>query len=263
MLGYGGTDKPEEYTQYLHSLLAQDLVDLLDHEAVTDVIALGHDWGSRTASALAHLHPDRFIGFGFFAVGYSAPNTSTTYDQLQAQLTQLLGYNNFGYWEFFASPDAGEVILKHTESFWDILYTKDTRTWLYNMCPPGAIRVFIETDSRTPRDPAMDQLHRIYDKEFAKAGFGGPLNYYKIAVSAEELEDGKKVPLENYKVQKPVFIGCTKRDVICLPALAQATARQFCPQATIETFDAGHWVLAQAPNEVNSALEKWINSIVA
>ena len=44
MLGYGGTDKPEEYTQYLHSLLARDLIDILDHEEVTNVIAVGHDW---------------------------------------------------------------------------------------------------------------------------------------------------------------------------------------------------------------------------
>jgi pimeloyl-ACP methyl ester carboxylesterase len=44
MLGYGGTDKPEEYTEYLHTLLAQDLVDILDHEEVTDAIAVGHDW---------------------------------------------------------------------------------------------------------------------------------------------------------------------------------------------------------------------------
>lgn len=77
------------------------------------------------------------------------------------------------------------------------------------MCPPGAIRVFIESDSRTPRDPALDQvsahefelglrfliprqLRRIHEKEFAKGGFSAPLNYYKVAISAEELEDSKR-----------------------------------------------------------------------
>jgi pimeloyl-ACP methyl ester carboxylesterase len=43
-LGYGGTDKPKESSAYVHSRLAQDLVDILDHENVTDVIAIGHDW---------------------------------------------------------------------------------------------------------------------------------------------------------------------------------------------------------------------------
>lgn len=43
-LGYGGTDKPKESKAYVHSRLAQDLVDIIDHENVTDVIAIGHDW---------------------------------------------------------------------------------------------------------------------------------------------------------------------------------------------------------------------------
>ena len=44
MLGYGGTDKPRESSFYVHSLLAKDLLDILDHEKVTDVFAIGHDW---------------------------------------------------------------------------------------------------------------------------------------------------------------------------------------------------------------------------
>ena len=43
--------------------------------------------GSRTNSSLAHLHADRFIGFGFFAVGYTAPNTSINYDELQTRVS--------------------------------------------------------------------------------------------------------------------------------------------------------------------------------
>lgn len=44
LLGYGGTDKPAESSAYVHSLLARDMVDILDHENVTDVIAVAHDW---------------------------------------------------------------------------------------------------------------------------------------------------------------------------------------------------------------------------
>lgn len=44
MLGYGGTDKPADYKEYLHTLLAKDLVDILDHEKLSNVIAIGHDW---------------------------------------------------------------------------------------------------------------------------------------------------------------------------------------------------------------------------
>lgn len=43
-LGYGGTDKPTDKAEYVQSAVAQDLVDILDHEKATDVVAVGHDW---------------------------------------------------------------------------------------------------------------------------------------------------------------------------------------------------------------------------
>jgi hypothetical protein len=43
-LGYGGTDKPKESSAYVHSLLAKDMVDILDHEKAANVVAIGHDW---------------------------------------------------------------------------------------------------------------------------------------------------------------------------------------------------------------------------
>lgn len=43
MLGYGGTDKPEDLAAYTGSLLVQDLVDILDAERVDKVIVIGHD----------------------------------------------------------------------------------------------------------------------------------------------------------------------------------------------------------------------------
>ncbi len=44
MLGYGGTARPIETEAYKSSLITKDLVDILDHEGVQRVIAIGHDW---------------------------------------------------------------------------------------------------------------------------------------------------------------------------------------------------------------------------
>ncbi|RXW14559.1 hypothetical protein EST38_g11299 [Candolleomyces aberdarensis] len=262
MLGYGGTDKPADHKEYLHSLLARDLVDILEHEKVTNVIAMGHDWGSKTTSVLANLFSGHFLGFAFFALGYIPPNPSKPFAELEEEITKAIGYNTLGYWGLFAAPDAVELVENHIESFWDLIHPKDPRIWKYNSCPPGASRVFLESDSRTPRDPAHQELQPVYEKEFSKGGWVGPLNYYKAALDGD-MEDSKKIPLENYTIKKPVFIGCTKKDVICVPAFQKAVAAQFCPQVTIEEFDAGHWVLTDVPEEVNSALDKWISSIVA
>lgn len=44
MLGYGGTDKPTEPAAYKGTLMAKDMVDILDAENVEKAIAIGHDW---------------------------------------------------------------------------------------------------------------------------------------------------------------------------------------------------------------------------
>jgi soluble epoxide hydrolase/lipid-phosphate phosphatase len=44
MLGYGGTDKPTDASLYLHTAIAQDLLDILDAEKVEKSVVIGHDW---------------------------------------------------------------------------------------------------------------------------------------------------------------------------------------------------------------------------
>ena len=44
MLGYGETDKPEDFKLYRPKLICQDIVDILDHEGVGKCVGIGHDW---------------------------------------------------------------------------------------------------------------------------------------------------------------------------------------------------------------------------
>ncbi|KAF6751029.1 Alpha/Beta hydrolase protein [Ephemerocybe angulata] len=260
-LGYGGTDAPEDANAYLHSFLAKDQVEILEHENVKEVFAVGHDWGAKTTSVIANLFQDRFLGFGFLSLGYLPPNTELTYEQTGELLKQALGYENFGYWGFFSAPDANETIQKHKESFWDLVHARDSRLPKYALCPTGAIRVWLESDSRTAHAPYVTkELSQIYEKEFTKNGYHGPLNFYKITVSGADMEDAKAIPLAQYPISKPVFFGGTSKDVVCPPALSGRSLTQFCPKATTHIFEAGHWVLLEKPDELNAELEKWIES---
>lgn len=44
MLGYGGTDKPIDPELYAGTLIAKDILDILEIEPGTRVVVLGHDW---------------------------------------------------------------------------------------------------------------------------------------------------------------------------------------------------------------------------
>lgn len=44
LLGYGGTDKPTEPEAYKLKKMADEVVQILDHEGVKKVLGVGHDW---------------------------------------------------------------------------------------------------------------------------------------------------------------------------------------------------------------------------
>lgn len=50
MLGYGGSSKPTDLTLHKPSLMVKDLIELLDCEKISKVIAIGHDWYVAIAS---------------------------------------------------------------------------------------------------------------------------------------------------------------------------------------------------------------------
>ena len=94
--------------------------------------------------------------------------------------------------EFFTAPDGPDVLKNHIESFNDIFYAQNGRIWRFNMCPEGAIRIFVESNSRAPRLPSITEdqwKHR--NRVFGKFGFDGPLNYYRINLNGETTEDDK------------------------------------------------------------------------
>lgn len=44
LLGYGDTDKPIALEEYANSKMSAHVARILDHEGLTEVIGVGHDW---------------------------------------------------------------------------------------------------------------------------------------------------------------------------------------------------------------------------
>ena len=63
MLGYGGTEKPSDASEYSAKKLCDDLTALLDaamgRGSKRRVIVVGHDWGSHIAGRFALWYPER------------------------------------------------------------------------------------------------------------------------------------------------------------------------------------------------------------
>ena len=146
LLGYGGTDKPLDPAEYIGRKMAQDAVDIVNHENVQNVVAVGHDWfvilrlcqrsihqltlmcvncrGAFLVSRLAYYHQERFLGFAFLAAPYM-PVTGTEFnvEAVNTQLEQMFGYRPYGYQEFLCEDGAAAILKEHVRRF--LFFVKD------------------------------------------------------------------------------------------------------------------------------------------
>lgn len=55
------------------------------------------DRGSFFTSRLANLHAERFLGFAFVTMGYTAPYPDVSLEEKVKEASERLGYSVFGY----------------------------------------------------------------------------------------------------------------------------------------------------------------------
>ncbi|PFH54714.1 hypothetical protein AMATHDRAFT_52483 [Amanita thiersii Skay4041] len=261
MLGYGGTTKPTDPALYVSSLLCQDMIDILNLEKVSKVIAVGHDWGCKVVSGLASRHQNTFLGFGFLAVGYIPPNFN--FQQSLALSTKVLGYDNLGYWQFFSEEGVDKLLEHKIDSFQSLLMAEDPSLWKTHLAPTGALKSWLEAERRTEIAPYINPEKLKRSKEsMLQNGFAAPLCWYKVMTSGLETQDGESVPLDNHVILKPVFFGGAKRDYVAVSAMASLAIHHYCRNSTVREFDASHWLMEEAMEELNKELLTWIENIM-
>ncbi|KAJ7183541.1 Alpha/Beta hydrolase protein [Mycena filopes] len=262
LLGYGGTDKPTDVASYAKSLMAADIISILDEEKIhNEIYAIGHDWGSGLTSGLATFYPSRFAGFAFLAVGYLQPNPEFKIEAFYAGAAAIAGYECFGYWRFFEEDGADKIIAHHMDAFLSILFPEKSRTWLTDVAPIGKLEEWVVSDRVTPPPSYLTQadLDRL-KAEFLRDGLGGALCWYKQYTTGMVGEDDKLVPKENYIIQQPVFFGAAQEDYVSTPEVALVGMQHVCPNLTVRTYQTGHWISLAAPDKLNEDLLEWITS---
>ncbi|KAN0091297.1 Alpha/Beta hydrolase fold [Tylopilus felleus] len=260
LVGFGETEpKSTDPADFLHTAIAQDLLDILDEEGVQNVIAVGHDWGSVIASILSVKHSDRFLGFVFTAVTYYPPSAFPPLDLILEFQRQRYGHPIIGYWTFFGRADAAGLIEANIDSFLDVVYPADPEIWKTYMNLPGELEVFVSQQRRLQTAPYVTSEHYERIKTcLLKGGLNSPLNWYRSNLHGVNNGIKATVSEEDIKIRKPAFMAVAKYDYVCFREFAITEIEKYAKGGlTIVEFDAGHWVQLEKPQEYNDALERW------
>ncbi|HET7342717.1 MAG TPA: alpha/beta hydrolase [Methylomirabilota bacterium] len=258
MRGYGGTDRPDDITQYTLLHLVGDMVGLLDALGETTAVIVGHDWGAPVAWRAALLRPDRFRGVVGLSVPYqprgSRRPTSVMPQTAEAQFYQL----------YFQAPGVAEAELER-----DVRRT--IRSLLYSgsgAVPPregggGDVGMvprdggFLTRAIDPPTLPAWLSAADVdyFVGEFTRTGFRGGLNWYRNIDRSWEL----LAPFAGARVTVPALYVAGDRDlVVRFRGMDQLIANltMFVPQLTktILLPGCGHWTQQERPAEVTAVI---------
>jgi soluble epoxide hydrolase / lipid-phosphate phosphatase len=227
LLGYSGTSKPVDAAKYSSKAMADDLLEILDHENIKSVISTGHDWGSFLAQRFYLFHPDRCAGVMLLNVAYMPPGADAfDMDQANAMTEQMTGHPRLAYWELFCADDGSKVMEEHLDSVFHMMHGEGKDQMLKTFCVRGATREWVEKDTKTKLKPyaADGELQKRWVSRMQKDGLTAPAQWYYAMKDNHQYNAEKELVPDKLVIKVPLlYIGCTDGKILILMDLLYLT----------------------------------------
>lgn len=261
MVGYAGTDCPEDLQAFSYKSVSDDLAELA-REFVGEegqIVLGGHDWGGAIVWRLAYYYPKLIKAV--FSVCTPPFPLSTSVVRLEDLIAKGI-LLNFKYQLQLAGPDV-EARIQGKDMLRKFL------TALFGGQGPNGERAFNTSDGLlfdrldnlgppallSPEE--LDYYVEQYSLQKAPE-LRGPLNWYRTRVlnAENELDHAKNGPPMKFEMPS-LFITATK-DVALPPSMSKGMEAYYTDLTRGEV-EASHWALTQAGDEVNRLIGQWLN----
>ncbi|MBR0829727.1 alpha/beta hydrolase [Bradyrhizobium manausense] len=256
MRGFGQSASPSDVSAYSIFDTVGDVVGLVQALGETKAMVVGHDWGAPVAWHAALFRPDIFTAVAGLSVPPPLRGRGRPLDLLRQN-----GITNF-YWQYFQTPGVAEAELER-----DVARTMRTVLGGRGLADPdGAMFVqegkgFLGHATNTEPLPAwLSESDLAYFTEiYRKSGFRGGLNWYRNLDRNWELT----APWQDAQIHQPSLFIAGSKDAVVTGLIGSKLVNKLelvLPNLTRKLIieGAGHWVQQEQPDEVNSALVKFL-----
>ena len=275
MLGYAGTDAPEDPSRCSYKNSCADLVEIVDTVGIQPPVedrkffVGGHDWGGAVAWRMALWHPDRVRAVFSVCTPYLPPSKGafTPLDEMVKALP------NFGYQRQFASDALGKFAgagdHDHIRQFLQTMYGARVTDPAHATDPSylfdttNGVHIDRLSNDIVPSKLLSTEEMEYYVEQFARNGLRGPTNWYRnLEVNYEderEFVTGDKQA--NVKIALPSLMITATNDR-ALPEAMSANMHKDIADLTRATVTAGHWALWQATESVNEHITNFLTPLI-
>ncbi|KAJ3854198.1 epoxide hydrolase [Lentinula lateritia] len=238
MLGYGGTDRPENPVEYSTKRLCADLSAILELLAIKKAVLIGHDWGAYTVSRFALWYPDRLLALVILSVPYSPSTLEYVPVKTIAKMAP-----NLSYQAYFEEQRSTKEIESNLNNFLRVIYRG----------PNPTQRLKLVVYHKYPQE--LDFYNRVFQQ-----GMNGPLNYYRTAFHRHEEELAAKLS-PNLPPDLPVLFIWGTRDTTTTSSLIYK-AHKFIPRLQdLALEEKGHWILVEARDTITEKIAQWLEDL--
>ena len=240
MRGLGGTSAPADVEAYDVLALTGDVLALMDALEIQRAALIGHDWGADVAWKTAWIHPERVTAVAALSVPYipRAPAPPL------AIMRKHIGEDFYIVW--FQQPGVADAALAR-----DVRRTVTTReVWTAEW----AAR---HDEPPTPPWLTEDDV-AFYVEAYERTGFTGGINWYRNIDRNWRLTE----PYAERRIEQPALFITGSRDPVRRFMPAEAMTGHVTDLRDVIVVDgAGHWVMQERPDEVNTALLTFLGAL--
>lgn len=284
MLGYGGTDAPQDVEPYRHKSIIDDLLALLDSQDLIvplgpsrerRVVLGGHDWGGQIVWRFTEWYPERIAATFSVCTPFFPPMPS--FIDLST-LTQIIP--SFKYQLQFASEEVVDrttgpdgkpsraVIRDFLNALWGGAGTIQAADAPKGFTAAEGVNFSIIKDLPQAQLMSVEELD-FYADQYSRNGMRGPTNWYRLRkLNFEEeltlIERRQKQAEETGdepKIKTPSLFISASRDVALPPAMS-ANMDMCFESLTRGHVDASHWALVEAASEVNATILSFLDNVI-
>lgn len=254
MRGYGGTDKPQQVSDYTIQKLTGDVTGLMDALDIEKALVVGHDWGALVGWHMALVLPERMTGYIALNIPFlkRPPVNPVTYMRLR------LG-KDFYIVNFHHSDEADRRFAEDPRRFIDTMMrerrvNRSGERRKRGKRPAISLLRMLETGEPAGKKILTDAELDYYVDAFAAGGFTGPINWYRNFKhnwrSTKGLEQRVRVPT--------LFVGAADEVVVSRKQIEAMTGHVDDLEVQMLS-DCGHWTQQERPDELNAVMLQWMS----